>query len=482
VVEELARGGMAVVYHVRDHLRGGQAVALKLANAGSDPDQTAGRFVNELRLGSSLAGHPNVVGPVWGGNLDGPEGFVGRIFLVTELAPGVSLDLVMGEHRTGLPMRRACAIGRDVASALGELHRRGIVHRDVKPGNVMVAGSGEHERARLIDFGLAYATGDGWEPKSPDLTEEGVAPGTPLYMSPEQAAHVRPAPAFDVYSLGVMLYELFSGSPPYEGYVLGELLARKCDPKGTPFSLGKMCPELPKALAAVVEQCLRYEPSERPAADEVARVLARVAGGERVGGGLARSRGWLLAAAGGAAVIAAVAVSRPWDAEPELRDEPEGVAEPSTFTSAAYAHALAEAGDRPSTVAPDVVEGKATVLPAMEQAPAPERRPGKVRKPEQVVPVEPVAEAEVDRCPEDVAAAKQAALRGQWETVLRLTKNVKCWSEEAASERRRLRARALFETEQYVECAALGVGSGDASLVRRTEICKARAAGENGLP
>ena len=129
------------------------------------------------------------------------------------------------------------------------------------------------ERARLIDFGLAYATGDGWEPQSPDLTEDGHAPGTPIYMSPQQAVHERPVPAFDIYSFGAMLYELFSGNPPHEGVPLGELLARKCDPESRPFPIGKICHDLPDRLADLVDRCLAYAPGARPTAEDVLRAL-----------------------------------------------------------------------------------------------------------------------------------------------------------------------------------------------------------------
>jgi serine/threonine-protein kinase len=176
----------------------------------------------------------------------------------------------MLQNRTGLPRERACAIALDVARALVGLHERGIVHRDIKPGNVVVTPEG---RARLLDFGLAYATGDGWEPKSPDLTEEGHAPGTPVYMSPEQATHARPSPAFDIYAFGVMLYELLSGNPPHDSIPLGALLALKCDPSRQPFPIAKMCPGLPPHVTDLVDRCLAHDPAQRPAALELVATL-----------------------------------------------------------------------------------------------------------------------------------------------------------------------------------------------------------------
>ena len=102
--------------------------------------------------------------------------------------------------------------------------------------------------------------------------------GSPGYMAPE-AFVGKAGPASDLWSLGVMLYELFSGSPPHDGYGLGELLARKCDPQGGPLSLALMCPGLPERLVALVHECLRYEASERPTAEDVARVLEGELGG-----------------------------------------------------------------------------------------------------------------------------------------------------------------------------------------------------------
>ncbi|MCH9687337.1 MAG: protein kinase [Deltaproteobacteria bacterium] len=279
VIEELGRGGMAIVYRARDRAAGGREVALKVVTAQADHSNTEARYRNEARLGGSLAGHPHLVRALEVGSLDGPLGFEGRMFLVNELVVGVSLDHVMVEHRTGLPLPRACAIACGVARALVGLHERGIIHRDIKPSNVILSGQAGDQGARLIDFGLAYATGDGWEPKSPDLTENGRAPGTPLYMSPQQAAHQRPAPGFDIYSFGVMLYELVSGNPPYEGLPLGVLLARKCDPQSRPFPIDKMCSELPPALTTLVDRCLAHDPTVRPTAEQIVRILEGGASG-----------------------------------------------------------------------------------------------------------------------------------------------------------------------------------------------------------
>src|SRR5690606_13723061 len=108
----------AIVYRAIDYRRGGKEVALKVVNADADPKEMAGRFRNEARLAASLAGHPSFIRPLQVGQLDGPEGFEGRTYLVTELLSGISLDTVMSRHLTGLPMQRACTIARGVAGAL----------------------------------------------------------------------------------------------------------------------------------------------------------------------------------------------------------------------------------------------------------------------------------------------------------------------------------------------------------------------------
>ena len=288
-------------------------------------------------------------------------------------------------------------------------------------------------------------------------------------------------------SLGVTLYELFSGSPPHDGYGLGELLARKCDPQGGPLSLALMCPGLPERLVALVHECLRYEASERPTAEDVARVLEGELGGgigeAAVVGEGRRARRWPVAVAAVVVTALVVALARGWgEGEGEEIDSPRAVAstvEPSALTSTAYAQAPMDAGGRE----PVVVPKKAEIEAETPSRVVPERRvPGKVRRPDGERVVEAVVGPEIDPCPAEVDAAKHAGLRGQWAAVLRLTKKTKCWPGEAANERTRLRLRALFEAEHYAECAELGAGSGDPTLIRTTQLCKARTTGESGSP
>jgi len=485
IVDELARGGTAVVYRAVDRSTGGE-VALKVVTAAADRAETEARFRNEARLGASLAGHPHVVRPLAVGHLDGPAGFVGRMVLVTELVQGESADVVMGDHGTGLPIERACRIARDIARALVALHQRGIVHRDIKPGNVLLTGSGDDEHARLLDFGLAYATGDGWEARSPDLTADGHAPGTPLYMSPQQVAHEQPTPRFDVYSFGVMLYEFFSGDPPYDGLALGDLLARKCDPKAAPFPLAKICPELPPRLAELVEQCMRYAPAERPSAEELLEVLEVALGTTPAAARRPSRRGWWwLPAAALVLAAGSVAVFLGWPREPEAPSPPAlGTTAEPPLASAAYAKTSpnregpALRDDRPPVAVGSPAPVEPAAVPSVRPARSP--RPHAPRPRHGPAPEgsaegsNPPGTGPVVECSEGArSTAQRAARAGQWPRVLLLTKRTKCWPPDAMDERTRMRTQALFETKRYEECAELGWGSSDRSVARWAATCKA---------
>lgn len=278
VQEEIGSGGVGIVYRADDRRDGGRSVALKVVRARHVGATIEARYRNEARLGANFDGHPSFVRALAVGTLDGPDDFVGRAYLATEYVEGTALDELISSHAAGIPPARAIAIALDVARGLAHLHARGIVHRDVKPSNVLlVAGARpETEHAKVIDFGLAYCTGDNWEARSPDLTQDGKAPGTLLYMAPEQLAHARPTPAFDVYAFGVMVYEMLSGGAPNEGLPVGELYARKCDPNGRIYPLTKMCAELPVELTSIVDRCLSYDPEERPSVVELVELLERL--------------------------------------------------------------------------------------------------------------------------------------------------------------------------------------------------------------
>jgi len=477
IAGELARGGMSVVYRAIDHDDGTQ-VALKIVSTDSVSEQTAQRLRNEARLGGTLKGHPHLVAPKTFGKLDGPVGFEGRMYLVTELVEGTSLDQVMSANRKGLDPHRACLIARDVARALCDLHECGIVHRDVKPGNVLLPKDRpQSASARLIDFGLAYATGDGWAQQSPDLTKEGDAPGTLLYMSPQQLAHKRPAPSMDIYSLGVMMYEMFAGNPPHHRSPTADLIAKKCDATRMPFALSKMCPGLDRRLADLAHRCLDYYPERRPEAAAVVAELdailtpSRTHNSKRLLIWVAASLLALSAVVGGvmwhlhdpSEETAASVIATP-PAQPSQDEEPSAPAVAHQPDLKSPAAAL-----EPAPKGPAIATPPDAVLPPSEPPPPPKVKRRKPAQPQ----VQPTDSSPQNRCAADTpGATEQARKERDWRRVLNLTGLVECWPSGQNTTRIKHRTRALLETERYAECVATGKDSADASIARWVAICE----------
>ncbi len=269
---EIERGGMAIVYRGR-RVVDGRDVALKVGTAEAARHQTEERFKNEALVAGALQ-HPNIVRPIQVGPLDGPAGFEGRMHLVTDLVEGRTLGWLMVYHQQGMPPVRAVALAAQLAEAMVAMHEQGVVHRDLKPANLIID---DDDNLHVIDFGLAYALGDGEATRSPDLTIEGAAPGTPLYMSPQQAMHLEPRRAFDVYAFGVILYELLSGAAPNSGLPSEEIVSVRCNPKSRLFPLRRVAPTTPVALVELVERCLAYDTDERPTSAEIVSALAGIA-------------------------------------------------------------------------------------------------------------------------------------------------------------------------------------------------------------
>jgi serine/threonine-protein kinase len=249
----LGGGGMAIVYEAWDE-RLDRPVAVKVLadNLAEDADVRR-RFLREARLAAQLS-HPNVIAVYDAGEHDG------RPYIVMEYGDGETLAEELS-RRGRLPAHEASALAAEVARGLAHAHLAGIVHRDVKPANLIRANGS----VKIADFGIAHAL------EGTRLTEAGTVLGTAAYLAPEQAAGGEVTPAADVYALGAVLYELLAGRPPHTAETLTELLARKREePIVPPIAVE---PSVSRELDALVMRCLMTEPERRPAAAEVEQAL-----------------------------------------------------------------------------------------------------------------------------------------------------------------------------------------------------------------
>jgi serine/threonine-protein kinase len=253
----IARGGMADVFLARDSLLD-RPVAVKVLFPEFATDPTfVQRFRREAQAAANLS-HPNIVSVYdWG-----EEG--GTYFIVMEYVEGRSLaQTIKDEGR--LHPDRAADITADVAAALGFAHRNGVVHRDVKPGNVIISPSGQ---VKVADFGIARAIS-----AQENLTQAGTVMGTATYFSPEQARGESVDPRSDVYSLGVVLYEMLSGHPPFTGDSPVAVAYKHV--QETPPPLRSRNPDVPPALEAVVQRAMAKDTADRYASAEDLRADLR---------------------------------------------------------------------------------------------------------------------------------------------------------------------------------------------------------------
>jgi tetratricopeptide (TPR) repeat protein len=298
----LGAGGMGEVYRARD-LRLGRPVALKLLpdQLLTDSDRIK-RFEREARTASSL-NHPNIVTIHEIGHADGVH------FIAQEFVEGTTLRHLMADGP--LAPSRAIDVGRQMATALAAAHAAGIIHRDIKPENVMVRPDGY---LKILDFGLAkLSEADGRSDDHPTATDlrtaTGLIFGTTRYMSPEQARGLSVDARSDLFSLGVVLYEITAGQPPFTGATQTDVLAAIIGREPTP--LGQIATDVPAELERIVERLLqkapeaRYQTAQQVLADlqQLSADLAHVAGARPV-----RTRGPVRRVAPAALAVVGVAV------------------------------------------------------------------------------------------------------------------------------------------------------------------------------
>ena len=259
---ELGRGGMATVYLARD-LRHDRHVAVKVLQSQVAHDG-AERFVREIHIAARLT-HPHVLGVYDSGEADG------RLYYVMPYVDGETLRARLVRDRA-LPINDVVRLLGELADALAYAHDHGVVHRDLKPENVLLSGG----HAVVADFGIAKALAaatKGDEGKLPTLTGTGIALGTPAYMAPEQAVG---DPGMnhrvDLYALGVIAYEMLTGSHPFEGRTPQALAVAHLTETPAPVAHGR--PGVPTLLGDLVAHLLAKDPSARPqSADDVLRIL-----------------------------------------------------------------------------------------------------------------------------------------------------------------------------------------------------------------
>jgi serine/threonine protein kinase len=240
----VAHTGMSTLYRATD-LRNGRQVAIKIPHAEMEADPVlVERFEREQQIGQELD-HPGIVK-----TYDGEER--SRLYMVIEWVDGRLLRSILNEERT-LPIERAVAITLGICDALDYMHKHGVVHRDLKPENIMV---GENDSIKLIDFGIAMKE----DARRLTFTEISPTLGTPDYIAPEQVKGQRGDQRSDIYALGVMLYEMLAGEPPFTGpnplAVMNERVLT--DPRPVRDLRPEVSPQLQEILYRAMERDPRH--------------------------------------------------------------------------------------------------------------------------------------------------------------------------------------------------------------------------------
>ncbi len=266
IVGLIGRGGMGEVYRAQD-LKLGQTVALKFLPETIDRDRSRlDRFLNEVRVARQIS-HPHVCRVYDVADVDG------RHFLSMEFVDGEDLASLL--RRIGrLPPDKGVETARQICAGLAAAHDRGVLHRDLKPANIMIDGRGQ---ARLADFGLAAAVDE--------VRATGEFAGTPMYMAPEQLEGGEISTRTDLYALGLVLHELFTGRRLFENASVQELRTLRRERSSTESSLSSTGVELDPAVERVIRRCLEPDPKARP--PSALAVAAALPGGDPLAAALA---------------------------------------------------------------------------------------------------------------------------------------------------------------------------------------------------
>ncbi|MFI7603894.1 protein kinase [Micromonospora sp. NPDC049366] len=261
LIEQLGAGGMSVVWRGYDEVLGRQ-VAVKVLASRLASDRA---FRHRIRIEAQSAArlcHPHITNVYDYG--ESQQGGLTVPYVVMELVDGGSLSSRLG-RQPQLAWREAVTIGAEVASALATAHARGVVHRDVTPGNVMLTSTG----VKVVDFGISALVGES------EKGADGQLLGTPAYLAPERLDNGQVSPATDVYAVGLLLYRMLVGRLPWQASTTTEMLRAHMynDPEPMPT-----VPGLPDEVADLVRRCLGKRPADRPSTAELTRVLADAAG------------------------------------------------------------------------------------------------------------------------------------------------------------------------------------------------------------
>ncbi len=247
VERSVGRGGMAEVFLAHDILLD-RPVALKVLfpEYANDPNFVE-RFRREAQSAAGLT-HPNIVAVYDWGKVNN------TYFIAMEFVQGRTLASILKE-KLRLTARQACDVAVDVASALGFAHENGVVHRDIKPGNILIGSTGQ---IKVADFGIARALGSAIED---GLTQTGSVMGTATYLSPEQAQGSQPDPRSDIYSLGVVMYEMVAGRAPFIGDNAVGIAYQQVH--GVPPAINEFATDVPREIEAVIAKCMAKSADRR---------------------------------------------------------------------------------------------------------------------------------------------------------------------------------------------------------------------------